>query len=504
MVLITMGMVSSCMNKVEMNYFWSENTERVLVDLGEYRTKYEPLIVHYQTDSLKREAATFLLDHIGVHFSVNMYWQDSLGRLVEFNELNYPDFDSSIDAFDQLKQKHGQLRPVLYNYYDVDTVSVDFLIKSIDQAFGVWRQPWAKDLSFEDFCDYILPYRSMTEPVQDWFVAYSDRYGWLTDSLSHQGYDYEACMLISDAIKNDFMNQWGLGIRQEIPLKGPLNANHQNRGECADRVNFSTYSLRSQGVPAVVDMVPYWATTAGRHYWNATLDHTGKQNYFQGGMDYPGGYVITRELPKVYRYTYREQPNSIASRVKDSIPDPILRSKNLKDMTAKYIQTVNLTVQLDKVHASQPIYLTVFNGMKWRPVCGEFADDNGTVVFPDMGYGIVYTPARVKDDKFVSIHAPIAVDHSGSITVLNPDLGAKRAFVMLQQEEYLMYRPGSEYKLYYWDKGWRLIDTQIYKRGERLNFSEVYKNALYLMIPEYSWGKERPFTMDAEGNRVWW
>ena len=40
------------------------------------------------------------------------------------------------------------------------------LVSNIEWAFKVWReQPWGKNVSFEQFCEYILPYRIGNEGI---------------------------------------------------------------------------------------------------------------------------------------------------------------------------------------------------------------------------------------------------------------------------------------------------------------------------------------------------
>lgn len=51
---------------------------------------------------------------------------------------------------------------------DLQSISADFLIYNIDTAFNLWRKPYANHLNFNDFCEYILPYRVGNEPLCDW------------------------------------------------------------------------------------------------------------------------------------------------------------------------------------------------------------------------------------------------------------------------------------------------------------------------------------------------
>jgi hypothetical protein len=44
--------------------------------------------------------------------------------------------------------------------YDLHIISADYLIDNIDRAFDDWQNGnWATHLNFEEFCEYLLPYK---------------------------------------------------------------------------------------------------------------------------------------------------------------------------------------------------------------------------------------------------------------------------------------------------------------------------------------------------------
>lgn len=42
---------------------------------------------------------------------------------------------------------------------DAEKIKASYLIKNIEEAFKVWNKPWNLFLTFEEFCEYILPYK---------------------------------------------------------------------------------------------------------------------------------------------------------------------------------------------------------------------------------------------------------------------------------------------------------------------------------------------------------
>ena len=62
---------------------------------------------------------------------------------------------------------------------------------------------------------------------------------------------------------------------------------------------------------------------------------------------------------------------------------------------------------------------------------------------------------------------------------------------------------GKNYSLYYWDNKWRLVDSET-ATGNPLEFNNVPSNAFYWLVADGSRKEERIFTIDEEGNQVWW
>ncbi|MCC8062159.1 MAG: hypothetical protein LIO68_02815 [Rikenellaceae bacterium] len=55
---------------------------------------------------------------------------------------------------------------------DLKHITAEYLIRNIDAAFDQWRSaPWAKDYTSEEFCEWVLPYRTVSERLEDWRAA---------------------------------------------------------------------------------------------------------------------------------------------------------------------------------------------------------------------------------------------------------------------------------------------------------------------------------------------
>ncbi|WP_232751843.1 hypothetical protein [Capnocytophaga sp. H2931] len=113
---------------------------------------------------------------------------------------------------------------------DIKEIKAEMLIENIDYAFKVWQEkPWNKHLSFDDFCELILPYCIAEEPLTNCCKAYYEKYNPILDSL-YKGTDVvEACNILSDYMKTegfyyfvDFATEYFGKNRVAIPIKNQV------------------------------------------------------------------------------------------------------------------------------------------------------------------------------------------------------------------------------------------------------------------------------------------
>lgn len=140
--------------------------EEALILAKENRKELLKVIRHYQNDSLKLEAAKFLIRNMPGHYSyadtteVSQYY-DAVDSLLKSME-DY-DMETIQDSLVSLNKHFQQLDT--RTVQDIEIISAHFLIQNIDSAFVQWKKwPWAQHLSFDQFCEYILPYK--TEELQ--------------------------------------------------------------------------------------------------------------------------------------------------------------------------------------------------------------------------------------------------------------------------------------------------------------------------------------------------
>ena len=482
-----------------------KSLEKALQRAGKNRYELQKVLDHYRTDSLKYQAACFLIKNMDIHYSRTYYWADESNKKIPFDELNYNDFISSTIALDELKKNVKGLHAVPITIPDIEVMKSNYLINNIDNAFLAWDKKRVNKLSFSDFCEYILPYRANIEPLQSWRDKYVNGYAWIDDSLK-LGKTNDPLIYFTKDISLNFKNTYNIETRQDpLPRLGALQLLHRRKGPCEDFADLAVFALRSQGFPAAVDYIPFWATSSGSHFINSTINSENRwvafESFYGGTIDIKR---LAREPSKVIRFTYSKQPGVIAEKeLQSNIPNNFMRNYNYVDVSSDYWDTKDITCSLFPLNVKpQTAYACVLNYQNWQPTWwGKIKGDSAT--FSNMPEGVVYLPTYYQNNKLTPAGYPVALGFNHQL-VLNPDTINIRRIKILQQEKYLKFRPNKRYKLLYWDKEWRLICERTTSENTlELIFDNVPTNALLILIPEYSERKERPFIITEEGKRIW-
>ena len=152
------------------------NLEHALDLAGKNRSEIEKVLEHYGknlSDSLKLKAAKFLIENMDCYSFVT-----SKGLRAYYHTLD--SIFSLNNQWDEISKEQetllSQLKKPNPFYFDsipdLQYVSADFLIDNIDRAFEAWKSPFAKDMSFDDFCEYLLPYKANASDYPDYWRAY--------------------------------------------------------------------------------------------------------------------------------------------------------------------------------------------------------------------------------------------------------------------------------------------------------------------------------------------
>lgn len=463
---------------------------------------FQKLKADYEKEKapLKLEMLDFIKNNIAGHYTQNYYWVDSTRNKVDFDELAYGNFNSAVVAFNSIKANKGRLSPVPTRINDQVGISLDIIHESIERTYAHMHgtDQRQKQLAFE----YLLPYRVMTEPAYIWRQPFYEKFKFFVDENKDPR---KSIRNIIDNINLWFICTYNIEKRTDpIPFLGSLQILHRKKGGCEDAANLLAFALRSVGMPCAVDVVPLWGTSTGGHVLNTAFDTYGNPIHVDMLINSDSLYEMIREPAKVFRMTYSVNKNALANRLNaKDIPDHgLLRSVHYTDVTREYWNTSDLVFTPADTLADTIFYATVFNGGKWKPAW--YAEKkNGQVQFTDMVEGVAYAPAVYRNRKLLPAGNPKAYS-KGQVVSFDPS-DERHTIVLTELPGYLKIREGVTYTLYYFDGKWRrLKERKVKAQLKKLTFLDVPKNALLLLKPDDSQGKERPFTIAEDGTRSWW
>lgn len=238
----------------------------------------------------KKQAAAFLLENAPYHLTkINDTLTSYYNRLAQINKDNkYPHCKSMIA---DLYHRFNMLQQFDW-VSDTLLLTSKYLIDDIDSAYTSWKEGrYANHLTFDDFCEYLLPYRVGTENISRWRKELSDRFShridWMQTEDDKKSSAYWAALYINDQIKNLGFHIDGIKHYGGIDLPYPALKNIK-MGECEDYAELTAYVMRSCGIPVSVDFTPQWPFRSSGHYWNTVLDNSGRNIPFMGGESNPG------------------------------------------------------------------------------------------------------------------------------------------------------------------------------------------------------------------------
>lgn len=432
--------------------------EQALHLSGSNRTELEKVLAHFEGDSLKYAAACFLIENMPGAFGVDssvlsvyapFYKQyDSWSHTFDYDSLFIIDgysrkqewgggVDSLWKSFSERKAWRGSKKMIP----DLQSVSSARLITEIEQSFKAWKENvYTQNASFEDFCEYILPYRRINSLLIDSArqVFYA-RYGGHFFVTEGKEMIDEADSLLYRCRKVVHCAFYGTNI----PIHNAATFEYLGHGLCEHRCWFNSLLFSSLGMAVAIDFVPSWGNRNSGHSWNVLIKD-GQSYAFEPFWDadrwkykriynnrthdiYWGRF----RLPKVFRYTYRryvEGPPADKDMILDDIP-LLFRNLNKKDVSHEYFDTTDVNVPLKDIPSGMKYaYLCVEDYAGWQPVqWGKI--ENGTACFKGMGKDIVYLPMYCVGGVMQPAASPFLLRSDGSMQVLDARRDKQKAVI---------------------------------------------------------------------------
>lgn len=386
---------------------------------GENRAELEKVLEHYNDSGLKLDAARFLIENMPHYYGYEGWQLDSMKTAkAEVIKKRILDEDTRMRWSNFSYQN-------LKKVYDAQVITAPYLIENIDEAFAVWRgKPWGRSLSFDEFCEWILPYRIDNEPLENWRRAYYDQYAGKLDSL-YQGSD---AVVAIDSLCTVFNKEkWMYNTDFNLPHFGALFLLNYRVGGCRESCDMSVYALRSLGFPVTTDIYHCSPEYQQGHLWNVLLDTTGRvvPFWFSELKIERDGSGDGRKKGKVYRMCYGEQKEKIGGMYACAEVPSVLRNPFLKDVTTDYFGENVFEIEVDSKLCGDYVYLGVFTPHGWTPVdiaeCRE-----GKALVKNIEPDVLFMPLASQGGALIPVGFPFRIEAAG-VHYFKPETRTEKA-----------------------------------------------------------------------------
>ncbi|MDD6209417.1 MAG: hypothetical protein PUB21_02300 [Bacteroidales bacterium] len=428
--------------------------------------KYAEALLHYSApeDSLKRKALLFLLHNMDNKFGTDPMRCDKFVERyrIVYNLAERKDYDFKHDYLTDIGY------PPVHEKFIPDTaiVTSQDLINNVDLAFEAWQRPWAKHLTFQEFCAYILPYRFENEPFcNNWRSFFIRELQPFTDSLQQNGITDP--LLVCDALATRFYARTAAYL-SPLPYIKVTDYYYYPTGDCNKWNILIGLAGRAIGLPVALDFNLQFARYPGSHI-GSVLTNDGRGHVVSFLMNLDGTMdTYVYDGVKIYRDEFARQPQSFINRFYSRY-----KSRYIKDVTAQYAHHFNMksaVVPLPSKKWKGDLYLCSFGiGEEIVPLCcPEIKNDS--VYLHDLlltteilfFFGS-YDKAR---EAFVPLGNPFALDKSGTvISIFNP--GERNDSVVIRRKYPILY---DEYPYF----------NQVFQASVQGSDDRMFRNAVTL------------------------
>lgn len=387
---------------------YTDEVERALKLSGNNKEELMKVLEHYKdSDKLKFEAACFLIANMPYHKST----------IQQELPVAYWDYFNAIDSIchiDSNAIKNDYLKHYLGRVYDsipppvdikcqpdIQLLSADYLINNIESAFYEWHHsPLLKWISFEDFKEWILPYRTVDESL----IGSKQ----ILNSIIYKRLAEEGMDDIHDPIKC-----YQKYVRLQKTMNAYVTSSHHVglfdpfipafKMDCHNLAARTCNYFRACGIPVVYEFTPQWPDKDCKHYWCASPDST---HILQ---PYTPPYNNLREdwesnlkyVGKVYQRTFgvvKDAPCFLKN--KEEVIPSYMDVATIKDVTERYhvCRTVTLPVSFDS--QNNLAYLSFFHTKRTlNPVAwGKIDKKRHLVTFEQVPVNIVFFPTYMTEE----------------------------------------------------------------------------------------------------------
>lgn len=388
--------------------------ERYLEDAlemaGGNRPQLEKVLSHYAGNPERLEAAQWLISNMPLHHSKT---GEEVAKYRRYFEVAADQTLNPQTITDSLSELHGVPDPSKFEFvYDIQTLDSAFLVDNIDAAFEAREKyPWGKKVRWEDFLEFVLPYRLGDEPLElGWRRAILKEYGTLIDSIAKLP-EAATPRIASDLLFKEWIWRKKFKWTSRLPNGpriGPAIVEWKT-GACREKADGMAYLLRAAGLPASLQVAPMRGDLNDTHSWGAIYDADGSPWLPEQHTD--SAYKSIVPAAKVTCETFSINRRSPLGAFNTLTANPALCNPFVRDETFWYLSPNKRTEfkiplnRLDGVNNGDTVYIASSSRMDWVPV-GLTVAENDTADFGYVGERTVCVAGVVKNGKFTPVCAP--------------------------------------------------------------------------------------------------
>ena len=378
--------------------------------------RYDSTLHYFKDDKFKLLSAVFLIKNLSDKFSYTSEHIDTL-KIIKLNgKMN----DFLLEDWNWFNYRTTK------KIYDRNVITNQYLIKNISLAVDIWRtMPWHDKYSFNEFCEYILPYRIDDEPLEDWRQLYLNHYSYLLDSIQQTNDVVKAAEIVANHLKREgFDNHKDI----ELPHLGAKYLLHHRVGYCRENCDIATYAMRALGIPVTTDFYINSPSYNSSHYWSAIIDTTKLSIPFNYTESSPSrNYSLTRRIGKAYRKLFGDTiPKLVKSNI-NNIPDLFTNSHYI-DVSQSYFPNV-ADITFSNIHqpSETELYLCIFNGKSFSPIDVSPICHN-SATFSNVERDCIFFPCIIRNGELMPIDVPILTG-TDSIIAFSPSKEYETALI---------------------------------------------------------------------------
>ncbi|MEC3881791.1 hypothetical protein [Parapedobacter sp. 10938] len=385
----------------------------------------------YQSDSLKYLAAVFLIENMPDY---SYYEGESISNYRDyFKMLNSRKSEPHI-ILDSLNRVYGGFDlKSNKRKLDIETIDSAYLCENIELAFQSWQKyPWTAHYSFDEFCEYILPYRIGNELLTRWRAIFLEKYSSIVDNVESSN-----PIVVAKLLRDSLINRLGhprftLTRPAGYPTLDALSS-QQMSGTCDDLTQFTISLFRTFGIACSVDIIPMRGDANVGHSWVSLVDSEGElyNSDFFGEILYVSEFMTNRSSlkTKVFRKTFSKNQNEVLKFSENNveIPRQLCNYVNRSiDVTKFYANNlIDLHISRGSLYENRPhpamAFLCAPSWLEWRPIAWSEFNEDGGITFNDVDGGSVLRIAYFNGAEIEFLSSPFYIHKQSRDLVFIPD-----------------------------------------------------------------------------------